>query len=76
MKKLNTIFVVGAVAPTLLTVSLLLLYDSSIDVKSATRTFENGRSVYNIELVKNNNQSYDIIVDVTTGRVAELNDTL
>ncbi|MGN6633729.1 MAG: PepSY domain-containing protein [Nitrososphaeraceae archaeon] len=41
-----------------------------------TRDVEDGKSVYEIELVKNNNQYFDIIVDPSVGNISKINDTI
>jgi hypothetical protein len=37
---------------------------------------ENGKSMYEIEPVKNNNQYFDVIVDSSVDNVTKINDTL
>jgi len=75
MNEFYALFIVG-VSTSALVVSSLLLHDSSTDIQSVTRNTENGKSVYEIELVKNNNQHFDVIVDPSVGNVTKINDTL
>jgi len=46
------------------------------DIESVTHNIKNGKSVYEIELVKNNNQNFDVIVDPSADNVTKINDTL
>jgi hypothetical protein len=74
MNVLYTFLIVGGLTSIL--VAFGLLYDSPVDIKSVTRTVENQKSVYDIDVVKNKIQSYDIIVNVNAGKVVKINDTL
>ena len=44
----------------------------STDIQFVTRNIEYGKSVYEIELVRNNNQFFDVIVDPSTGKIQNL----
>ena len=74
MDKLYTLLIVGALTSALVAFSLLLHRDSTY-IKSVTRNIEDGKQVYEIELVKNNKQFYDVIVNPSVGKVAKINDT-
>ena len=75
MNEFYALLIVGVLTSALV-VLILLSQDSSTDIQSVTRNIENGKSVYEIELVKNNNQHFDIIVDPSIGDAAKFNDTL
>jgi hypothetical protein len=74
MNEFYALLIVGMLISAL--VVFLLSQGSSTDIQSVTRNIENGKSVYEIELVKNNNQYFDVIVDSSVGNVAKINDTL
>jgi hypothetical protein len=74
MNELYALLIVGALTSALVSFSSLL-DESLIDIKSVTRNITDGKSVYEIELVKNNNQFYDVIVDPSISKVATINDT-
>jgi Peptidase propeptide and YPEB domain len=75
MNEFYALLIVG-VSTSALVVFILLLHDSSTDIQSVTRNIENGKSVYEIEIVKNDNQYFDVIVDPSVGNVTKINDTL
>ena len=75
MNEFYALLIVGVLTSALV-VLILLSQDSSTDIQSVTRNIENGKSVYEIELVKNNNQYFDVVVDPSVGTVAKINDTL
>jgi len=75
MNEFYALLIVGVLTSALV-VLILLSQDSSTDIRSVTRNIENGKSVYEIELVKNNNQHFDVIVDPSIGDAAKINDTL
>ena len=75
MNEIYTLVIVRVLTSDLVVFSLLS-QGSSTDIQSVTHNIENGKSVYEIELVKNNNQYFDIIVDPSVGNVATINDTL
>ena len=75
MNEFYALLIVGVLTSALVVFSLLL-QGSSTDIQSVTRNIKNGKSVYEIELVKNNNQYFDVIVDPSVGNVAKINDTL
>ena len=75
MNELCALLIVG-VSTSALVVLSLLPHGSLTDIQSVTHNIENGKSVYEIELVKNNNQYFDVIVDPNVGSVATINDTL
>jgi hypothetical protein len=75
MNEFYALLIVGVLTSALVVFSLLS-QGSSTDIQSVTRNIENGKSVYEIELVKNNNQYFDVIVDPSVGSVAKINDTL
>ena len=75
MNGFYALLIVGMLTSALVVFSLLL-QGSSTNIQSVTRNIENGKSVYEIELVKNNNQYFDVIVDPSVGNVAKINDTL
>ena len=74
MNEFYALLIVGVLTSSLVVLSLLW-QGSSTDIQSVTRNIENGKSVYEIELVKNNNQYFDVIVDPSVGSVAKVNDT-
>ena len=75
MNEFYALLIVGVLTSALVVFSLLS-QGSSTDIQSVTRNIKNGKSVYEIELVKNNNQYFDVIVDPSVGNVAKINDTL
>ena len=75
MNEFYALLIVGVLTSVLVVFSLLS-QGSSTDIQSVTRNIENGKSVYEIEIVKNNNQYFDVIVDPSVGNVAKINDTL
>ena len=75
MNEFYALLMVGVLTSVLVVFSLVL-QGSSTNIQSVTRNIENGKSVYEIELVKNNNQNFDVIVDPSVGNVAKINDTL
>ena len=74
MNELYVLIIVGVSTSALVALSLLI-HSNSADIQSVTRSVENGKSVYEIELVKNNNQNFDIIVDPTISKVVKINET-
>jgi hypothetical protein len=74
MNEFYALLVIGVLTSAL--VVFLLSQGSSTDIQSVTRNMENGKSMYEIELVKNNNQYFDIIVDSSVDNVTKINDTL
>jgi hypothetical protein len=75
MNELYTFLIVGVLTSTLVGFGLFL-HDGSTTIRSVTRNIENGKSVYDIEIVKNNNQAYDEVVDVNDGNITRFNDNL
>ena len=75
MNEFYALLMVGVLTSVLVVFSLLL-QDSSTNIQSVTHNIMNGKSVYEIELVKNNNQYFDVIVDPSVGNIARINDTL
>jgi hypothetical protein len=75
MNELYVLLIIG-VSTSALVVFSLFLHGSSTDIQSVAHNIKYGKSVYEIELVRNNNQFYDIIVDPSTGKVAKFNDAL
>lgn len=75
MNELYTFLIVGVLTSSLVAFGLFL-HDGSTTIRSVTRNIENGKSVYDIEIVKNNNQAYDEVVDVNDGNVTRFNDNL
>ena len=74
MNELYVLLITGVSTSVL--VAFILLLHSSTDIQSVTRNIEYGKSVYEIELVRNNNQFFDVIVDPSTGKVAKFNEAL
>ena len=74
MNEFYALLIVGVLTSALVVLSLLS-QGSSTDIQSVTRNIENGKSAYEIEIVKNNNQYFDVIVDPNIGKVAKINDT-
>jgi hypothetical protein len=75
MNEFYALLTVGVLTSALVAF-ILLLQGSSIDIQSVTRNIENGKSVYEIELVKNNNQYFDVILDPNVDNITKINDTL
>ena len=75
MNELYTFLIVGVLISTLVAFGLFL-HDGSTTIRSVTHNIENGKSVYDIEIVKNNNQAYDEVVDVNDGNITRFNDNL
>jgi uncharacterized membrane protein YgaE (UPF0421/DUF939 family) len=75
MNEFYALLIVGVWISSLV-VFILLSQDYSTDIQSVTRNIKNGKSVYEIELVKNKNQYFDLIVDPSVDNVAKINDTL
>jgi hypothetical protein len=74
MNEFYALLVIGVLTSAL--VVFLLSQGSSTDIQSVTRNMENGKSMYEIELLKNNNQYFDVIVDSSVDNVTKINDTL
>lgn len=75
MNELYVLLIIGVSTSALVALSLLL-YDGSTDIQSVTRNIEYGKSVYEVELVRNNNQFFDVIMDPSTDKVAKFNEAL
>lgn len=75
MNEFYALLIVGVWISSLV-VFILLSQGYSTDIQSVTRNIKNGKSVYEIELVKNKNQYFDLIVDPNVDNVAKINDTL
>jgi hypothetical protein len=75
MNEFYVILIIGVLTSAIVVFSLLS-QGSSTDIQSVTRNIKNGKSVYEIELIRNNNQYFDIIVDPSVGNVTKINDTL
>ena len=75
MNEFYALLIIGVLTSAIVVFSLLS-QGSSTDIQSVTRNIKNGKSVYEIELVRNNNQYFDIIVDPSVGNVTKINDTL
>jgi hypothetical protein len=75
MNEFYALLIVGVWISSLV-VFILLSQGYSTDIQSVTRNIKNGKSVYEIELVKNKNQYFDLIVDPSVDNVAKINDTL
>ena len=75
MNELYVLLIIGMSTSALVAFSLLL-HGGSTDIQSVTRNIEYGKSVYEIELVRNNNQFFDVIMDPSTGNVAKFNEAL
>ena len=73
MNELYVLLIVGVSTSALVALNLLP-HGSFADIQSVTRNIENGKSVYEIELVRNSNQYFDIIVDLSIGNVTKIND--
>lgn len=74
MNGFYALLMVGVLTSVLVVFSLLL-QGSSTNIQSVTRNIENGKSVYEIELMKNY-QHFDVIVDPSVDNVTKINDTL
>ena len=74
MNEFYALLIVGVLTSALVVLSLLS-QGSSTDIQSVTRNIENGKSMYEIEIVKNNNQYFDVIVDPNIDKVTKINDT-
>lgn len=75
MNEFYALLIVG-VWTSVLMVFGLLSQGNSTDIQSVTRNIKNGKSVYELELVKNKNQYFDLIVDPNVGNVAKINEPL
>jgi len=75
MYEFYALLIIGVFTSSLVVFSFLS-QGSLTDIQSVTRNIKNGKSVYEIELVKNKNQYFDLIVDPSVGSVAKSNDTL
>ena len=75
MNEFYALLIVGVLTSALVVLSLLS-QGSSTDIQSVTRNMENGKSMYEIESVKNNNQYFDVIVDSSVDNATKINDTL
>jgi hypothetical protein len=75
MNELYVLLIIG-LSTSLLVAFSLLLHDDSTDIQSVTHNIEYGKSVYEIELVKNNNQNFDVIVDPSIDKVTKYNEAL
>jgi len=75
MNELYVLLIIGLSTSALVAFSLLL-HDDSTDIQSVTHNIEYGKSVYEIELVKNNNQNFDVIVDPSIDKVTKYNEAL
>ena len=75
MNEFYALLIVGVWISSLV-VFILLSQDYSTDIQSVTRNIKNGKSVYEIELVKNNNQNFDVIVDPSFDKVTKYNEAL
>jgi len=75
MNEFYALLIIGVFTSSLVVFSFLL-QGSLTDIQSVTCNIKNGKSVYEIELVKNKNQHFDLIVDPSVGSVAKSNDTL
>jgi len=75
MNEFYALLIVGVLTSALVVFSLLS-QGSSTGIQSVTRNIKNGKSVYEIELVRNNNQHYDVIVDPSIDNVTKINDKL
>ena len=73
MNEFYALLVIGVLTSAL--VVFLLSQGSSTDIQFVTRNMENGKSMFEIELVKNNNQYFDVIVDSSVDNVTKINDT-
>ncbi len=74
MNEFYALLIVGVLTSALVVLSLLS-QGSSTDIQSVTRNIENGKLTYEIEIVKNNNQYFDVIVDPNIDKVTKINDT-
>ncbi len=70
MNELYVLLIIGVLTSALVTFSLSL-HSGSTDIQSVTHDIGYGKSVYEIELVKNGNQYFDIIVDPNIGKVTK-----
>jgi len=75
MHEFYALLIIGVFTSSLVVFSFLS-QGSLTDIQSVTRNIKNGKSVYEIELVKNKNQYFDLIVDPSVGSVAKINDIL
>lgn len=75
MNELYLLLIIGVSTSTLVAFSLLLHSDST-DIQSVTHNIGYGKSVYEIEIVKNNNQYFDVIVDPSVDKVTKYNEAL
>lgn len=75
MNELYLLLIIGVSTSALVAFSLLL-HDDSTDIQSVTHNIGYGKSVYEIELVKNNNQNFDVIVDQNIDKVTKYNEAL
>jgi len=75
MNELYVLLIIGLSTSVLVAFSLLL-HDDSTDIQSVTHNIEYGKSVYEIELVKNNNPHFDVIVDTSIDKVTKYNQAL
>ena len=58
MNEFYALLIVGVLTSALVVLSLLS-QGSSTDIQSVTRNIKNGKSTYEIEIVKNNNQYFE-----------------
>lgn len=70
MDELYVLLIIGVSTSVLVTFSLLL-HNGLTDIQSVTHNIGYGKSVYEIELVKNSNQYFDIIMDPNIGKVTK-----
>jgi hypothetical protein len=75
MNEFYALLIVGVLTSSLLVFGLLS-QGNSTTIPSVTRNIKNGKLVYGIELLKNRNQYFDLIVDPSVGSVAKINDAL
>jgi hypothetical protein len=73
MNELYVLLIIGVSTSVLVTFSLLL-HSGSTDIQSVTHNIGYGKSVYEIELVRNNNQFFDVIVDPGIDKVTKYNE--
>jgi hypothetical protein len=76
MNELYVLLLIIGLSTSVLVAFSLLLHDDSTDIQSVTHNIEYGKSVYEIELVKNNNQNFDVIVDPSIDKVTKYNEAL
>jgi hypothetical protein len=72
MNEVYLLLIIGVSTSTLVTFSLLL-HGGSTDIQSVTHNIKYGKSVYEIEIVRNNNQNLDVIVDPSIDKVTKYN---